>query len=96
MTIDILYFKSSWCGACPAQSSQLDILKSKVDVNIKEYDVDDSPNEARFYKIKSLPTIIVFSANIEVSKYTSLTKAEDILKDLTKWLNQSLINLPSY
>ena len=55
-------FFATWCGPCKMQSPILDELKNKVGdaANIVKVDVDRNPDISAKYRIRSVPTIIIF------------------------------------
>lgn len=63
----ILKFGASWCMPCKALSKTLDKLKiDNPEIQIREIDVDDNPELAKKYKVKSLPTMIFTKEDKEI------------------------------
>jgi len=55
-------FFASWCGACRTVEPALDAIaqKYKGKLKVAKLDVEQSPENARRYKIRATPTLIVF------------------------------------
>ncbi len=61
-TPTLVDFTASWCGPCKAMVPVLDEVKSKMgkDVRIIKVDVDKNPKVADKFKIRGVPTFILF------------------------------------
>ena len=55
-------FTASWCGPCKAMVPVLDQVKNKMgkEVRIIKIDVDKNPKVADKFKIRGVPTFILF------------------------------------
>jgi thioredoxin 1 len=55
-------FYADWCGPCKQMPPILKQVKSELKENIKiiKVDVDRNPNIASKYKIRSIPTLMLF------------------------------------
>jgi thioredoxin-like negative regulator of GroEL len=68
--VSILFFSSTTCAIChTAQRPALDSLRARSSnpPSILEIDVADDPDVARRYRVMSLPTTIVLSADGQVA-----------------------------
>lgn len=84
--ISLIKFSATWCGPCKlAEVTIKKVLPEFLGINFRDIDVDDNPVLAKEYKIRSLPTVIVFKNGEEVTRVGSI-KADDlrkILKEVT-------------
>ena len=55
-------FFATWCGPCKMQAPLLEELKQRVvdTASIIKIDVDQNPQVAAQYQIRSVPTLIIF------------------------------------
>ena len=78
-------FYATWCGPCKALAPILEQLKNEYDgkATILKVDVDENPDLASQYDIRSVPTLMVFkNGNIiqTVKGFPGKAKVEDLLK----------------
>lgn len=78
---ELIKFSASWCGPCKSLSK----IMSEVDlgVKVKEIDVDDNPDLAVHYGIRSVPTLVLLEDEKEVKRMSGVKKAEE----LKEWLS---------
>lgn len=78
-------FHATWCAPCKALSPILEELKNEYEGRIKilQIDVDENPELASKYNIKSIPTLMTFK-NGEVFQsikgFTGKSKIEELIK----------------
>lgn len=55
-------FFATWCGPCKTMSPIVDQLKTKMgnDLTVLKVDIDKNQHAAELYKIKSVPTFMLF------------------------------------
>ncbi|MEJ6492565.1 MAG: thioredoxin [Flavobacteriales bacterium] len=61
-TPTLVDFHATWCGPCKAMSPIIDQLKKKMgtEVRILKIDVDKNQEVSARFKIKSVPTLMLF------------------------------------
>jgi thioredoxin 1 len=87
--VSLVKFAATWCAPCKTVASTIQKVQPEFeDVRFQEIDVDDVPELAQGYKIKSVPTVILFKDGAEITrlvgsvKIDSLRKAiRDVVKD---------------
>jgi thioredoxin 1 len=55
-------FSAEWCGPCKMMAPVLQDLAGKMGelIRILKVDIDRNPEAARFYNVKSVPTLVLF------------------------------------
>lgn len=72
-------FYADWCGPCKKQEPILEDLEEKhPDVEFEKIDVDDNPDVAQDYGVRSVPTIVIEENGEIKEKFIGLTQADDI------------------
>ncbi|HCC34634.1 MAG TPA: thioredoxin [Ruminococcaceae bacterium] len=78
----VVDFWADWCGPCrmlsPIVEEVAEDLKGKVAV--VKINVDEEQDLAQNYKIKSIPTLILFKKGEEAGRLVGLHSKADILK----------------
>ena len=59
----ILYFTATWCGPCKQFKPVIQRLSTELPIKI--VDVDENPQMASTYNVKSIPTMIFISNRAE-------------------------------
>ena len=78
----LLHFAASWCGPCKALSPIVERIADDFAGKIKvgKLDIDDAPETARKYNVRSVPTCIVFQNGEKRGAQAGLTNRETLLK----------------
>jgi len=78
-------FWASWCGPCKMLGPILDELSEEVTVKIAKVNVDDYPNIAADYGIRSIPTMIVFKDGEKTDQLIGLMQKGAIKEKLEQY-----------
>lgn len=74
-------FYADWCGPCKKLSPMLDELAQETPgVRIVKVNIDRSPKSARSYRVKSLPTLILFKEGKPVVRRGGLLSKDSLKK----------------
>jgi thioredoxin 1 len=86
--ISLVKFAATWCAPCKTVATTIKRVQPEfTSVNFQEVDVDDHPNLAKDYKIRSVPTVIVFRNGEEITRLIGNFKVDALrkaLRDVTK------------
>lgn len=63
--LEIIKFSATWCGPCKRYAPIFDEFVEETDIKASSVDIDEHPEEAEAYDVKSVPTT-VFLRNGEV------------------------------
>ena len=81
----ILDFNADWCIPCKMLAPVLEkLLSVRDDVLIFSVDIDNAPELAEEFSIKSVPTLIMLENKKEVKRKVGSAK----LNDLVKWIDE--------
>lgn len=82
--IVLVKFSATWCMPCKMISSTIESVVSEFSsvVKFKEIDVDDYPDLAKKYKIRSVPTVILIKDGEESSRLVGSFKSNDLRKTI--------------
>ena len=76
----LMYLGAEWCGPCKVIKPQL--KQSGLDITF--VDVDQQPDIAAKYSIRSIPTILALEGDKMVAKLVGTTITVDAVKQLLK------------
>jgi thioredoxin len=86
--ISLVKFSAEWCVPCKMAARTIESVHSDFpSVTFTEIDTDDSPDLAHNYKIKSVPTVIVFKDNKEIERFVGSISADKLRKSLENAVN---------
>lgn len=79
-------FFATWCGPCKAMSPILQEVKESLgdDVTIIKIDVDKNPQAANAYKVRSVPTLIMFKKGKIVWQQSGMASKTALVEQFTK------------
>lgn len=72
-------FYADWCGPCRALSPKLHELAQEVpDVRVVKVDIDESPDIASRYQVRSIPALRVFDNGKVTARHRGLTSKKHL------------------
>ena len=73
-------FYASWCGPCRALAPTVDKVaeENAGNVRVVKVNVDDSPSTAGRFKIKGIPTLVLFKNGKEAERIVGAVPKEEI------------------
>jgi thioredoxin 1 len=81
--ISLVKFAATWCAPCKIVTSTIKRVKSEFStVKFQDVDVDDHPRLAKDYKIRSVPTVIVFRNGEEITRFVGSIMVDALRKEL--------------
>ena len=81
--ITLIDFYAEWCGPCKALSPIIDqVAQEAVGVTVGKVNVDDERDLAMKYRVRSIPTMIIFKGGKEIERLVGLLPKEQILEKI--------------
>ena len=85
-------FYADWCGPCKMIAPLIDKLAEEVtDAKIVKVNLDESPEIANKFRIKSIPTFIVFKDGDVVNKHVGAVSDKNFFLKLIKDAKQMFV-----
>lgn len=72
-------FQATWCGPCHQMDPVLTRLQAKG-YRVRRIDVDQNPELARAYKVKSLPTFVILRNGKEVDRAIGVVPEKRLIR----------------
>jgi thioredoxin 1 len=81
-------FYATWCGPCKMMSPILEEVKERMgeDVTIVKVDVDKNPAAAQAYKVRGVPTLIIFQHGQVKWRESGVIPASLLVKQLKRFV----------
>jgi thioredoxin 1 len=75
-------FTAAWCGPCRALAPIVEKVADEFvgRVKVGKLDIDESPNIAAKYGIRSVPTVIVFKGGQRAGQHSGLTTKDKLVQ----------------
>ena len=83
--IVLVDFWASWCGPCKMLGPILDEISEEVSAKVTKINVDDYPNIASEYGIRSIPTMIIFKDGQKVDQLIGLMQKPALKEKLESY-----------
>jgi len=72
----VIRFTATWCGPCKALKTVLDQVKT--DVPIEVIDIDEQPDLATEFGIRSVPTLVMMEDNVATKRLIGLKTIQEV------------------
>lgn len=84
----LVSFHADWCGTCQTMSPILSALQKEVKgkINYMEIDIDKNPQVAAAFRVRSVPSLILFKNGKPVWRYAGLIQTKEILEIIEQHL----------
>lgn len=91
MSLQVLKFGATWCGPCIKMKPTISTLITEFpEVEFSDIDIDDQPELAVQYKIKSVPTLIFLKNGVEINKIIGLQPIDPLRKLIREYSSPSI------
>lgn len=83
-------FYATWCGPCKMQSPIIDDVKKELGdtANVVKIDVDENPDLAMRYNVRSIPTLIVFKRGEAIWRGYGVHTAEVLVSRVREYIGE--------
>jgi thioredoxin 1 len=76
-------FWAPWCGPCKMVAPTLnEIAETETDITIGKVNVDHNQDLAKKYKVRNIPTMLIFKNGVEVGRIVGVKSKKAILSDV--------------
>lgn len=82
-------FWADWCGPCQMMAPVLEEVADEHSDKIKvaKLNVDDAPDTASKYEVRSIPTLIVFQSGDAKRQLVGALPKKKLVEELSDWLS---------
>lgn len=84
--VTLVDFHAPWCGPCRMQTPVLEKVSAKFNdkAKIGSINVDENPNIAAKFGIRSIPTLILFNNGVPVKQFVGLQSENTLVNALNE------------
>lgn len=82
----IVDFWAEWCGPCRMVAPVLEEIQDEYKVTVGKLNIDDHPELADKYQIRSIPAMIVFEKGIPVKTVIGARPKHVLVKEFEGWI----------
>lgn len=84
--LTLVNFHATWCPPCLAMKPNLDAVVAKYGDNIhyERVDIDQNPDLAKLFQVRSIPTTMMFKKGKMNWKHTGVLSSNELGKILTE------------
>jgi len=74
--VTLIDFHADWCGPCKTQDPIIEEIEADYEdrVEFEFVDVDENPDMANQYQVRSIPTVIVTAGDEVVERFVGVTQ----------------------
>lgn len=78
-------FWAPWCGPCKMVAPTLnEIAETEEDITIGKVNVDNNQDLAKKYKVRNIPTMVIFKNGVEVGRIVGVKTKKAILTQVRR------------
>ena len=79
-------FWASWCAPCRMMAPVLNDVASELSGNslVGKVDIEKFQSLAQKFKVRSIPTLILFKNGVEINRFVGIKSKEFLLKEIAK------------
>jgi thioredoxin 1 len=82
----IVDFWAEWCGPCRMVAPVLDEIQKEYQIPIAKLNIDEHPELADKYQIRSIPAMIVFENGVPVKTVIGARPKHILVKEFEEWI----------
>ena len=72
----VIRFTATWCAPCKALKAVIDQIKT--DIPIEVVDIDEQPDLATEFGIRSVPTLVMMEDNVATKRIIGLKSIQEV------------------